>query len=424
MKRRNVFMAILVCVCVCAIPSAPAFAEEGVDELEWLSEMLLEEPDIASEQIEVGASYAAGHGTIMVHPDVYDSVYVNNSDVQLTFDVRSFGNSLEGWKIKIYRGDVNVQGNYKLVAVQSGDFEAVRGSKTITLKWDTRNTSEITEGRYTIVCTSYYYTTDGKETVNQEDMAYVAIEDYHRILDRQFVSRLYQKVLKRNADAEGLAQWSNDLYDHKRTGAQVVQHIFESPEFLSKETTEEEYIELLYQAVFDRSSDPSGLATWQGVLEQGMSRTYVLKGFMESGEFDKMCQNYSITKGSIDLIESRDQNPGVTAFVSRLYNLALNRRPDVLGLNDWTNRLLTKKQTPKQVASGFVFSNEMKEKKLNDADFVTMLYNTMLNRAPEPAGLQDWVGRLQDKSFTREKVFDGFADSVEFGDIVKSYGIK
>lgn len=421
--RRKMFVVMLAFVCMCTVFSANVFAEEGVDELEWMSEVPLVEPDIA-EQIEVGGSFASGHGTIQVDPEVYDSVYTNNAEIQLAFNVRSFGNSLEGWKVKIYKGDVNVQGNYQLVAIQSGDFAAVKESKKIIMKWDTRNTALYQEGKYSIVCTSFYYTTDGKETVNQEDVAYVSIEDYHRVLDRQFVSRLYQKVLGRNVDATGLAQWSNDLYDHKRTGAQVVQNIFESQEFLNKETTEQEYIELLYQAVFDRSSDPSGLASWQAVFDQGLSRTYVLWGFMESGEFAQMCQNYSITKGTIELKESRDKNPGVTAFVSRLYNLALNRKPDVPGLNDWTNRLLTKKETPQQVARGFVFSKEMKDRNLDDTDFVTMLYNTMLNRVPDLPGLQDWVGKLQDKSYTREKIFEGFANSIEFDNIVKSYGIK
>ena len=423
MKKRNFFKAFFAGVLMCAAFSLTAFAEEGVDELEWVSETPLQEAETASEEVTVGAAAAAGHGTIMVNPNVYDSVYTNNSEIQLAFDVRSFGNELESWNIKIYKGDINVQG-YKLVGRMTGDFEAKRDSKTITLKWDTRDTTKYTEGRYTIVCTSYYYTTDGKETVNQEDYAYVSIEDYHRVLDREFVSRLYLKVLGRAADAAGLAQWSNDLYDHKRNGAQVVQNIFESQEFLKKETTDQEYIELLYQAVFDRPSDPPGMASWMEVFDQGMSRTYVLWGFMESGEFGKMCEDYSITKGTIELKESRDQNPGVTAFVSRLYNLALNRKPDVPGLNDWTNRLLTKKETPQQVARGFVFSKEMQDRKLSDTEFVTMLYKTMLNREPDPVGLQDWVGRLQDKSYTREKIFEGFAYSVEFDNIVKSYGIK
>lgn len=426
MKKGKVLAAFIVSLAMSALFCMTALAEEGVDGLEWVSEVVIPDDelvgsDVLPDEVEVGA--APGHGTIMVNPAVYDSVYANNVKIPLTFDVRSFGNALESYEIKIYKGNINVQG-YSLVAVQTGDFSPSRESKTITVSWDARDTAKITEGTYTITCTSYYYTDNGSKMINQDDTAYVTIEDYHRVLDRQFVSRLYRKVLGREVDQTGLAQWSNDLFDQKRTGAQIVQNIFESQEFLKKETTDAEYIELLYQAVFDRPSDPPGLASWQGVLDQGMSRTYVLWGFMESNEFAQMCQNYSIQKGSIELKESRDKNPGITGFVSRLYNLALNRRPDAPGLNDWTNRLLTKKETPKQVAWGFVFSEEMTARQLSNADFVTMLYRTMLNREPEDVGLQDWVSRLENKTYTREKIFDGFADSVEFDNIVKSYNIK
>ena len=101
----------------------------------------------------------------------------------------------------------------------------------------------------------------------------------------------------------------------------------------------------------------------------------------------------------------------------------MNRSADVSGLNDWTGKLLEKKQTPKQVASGFVFSKEMTNRNLSNREFVSMLYRTMMDREPDESGLNDWVARLQ-AGTTREKVFDGFADSTEFNNIVKAYGLK
>ncbi|MBO5283034.1 MAG: DUF4214 domain-containing protein [Lachnospiraceae bacterium] len=413
MRKGKILAALITSLVMCAMISMTALAEGEPDGLELGSVVVVED-------VEVGAS---GHGTIQIHPTVFDAVYANNALIPLSFDIRCFGNDLETYTIRIYKGDTSTN-NYELVALQSAAFDNEKSSKTISYNWDTRDTSKITEGTYTIVCTSYYYTANGSQMVNGEDTAQITIEDYHRVLDRQFVSRLYEKVLERTVDATGLAEWSNGLYDGKLTGAKVVQNIFESQEFINKEKTDEEYIQLLYQAVFDRPADQPGMETWLGVFEQGMSRTYVLWGFMESTEFAQMCENYSIVKGSITLTENRDQNAGITAFVSRLYNLALDRKPDVAGLNDWTGRLLKKKETPKQVAWGFVFSKEMNDRNLSDTEFVTLLYRTMLNREPETVGLQDWVGRLQDKSYTRQGIFDGFADSVEFANIVSSYGIK
>lgn len=416
MKKGKLLTVFTACLVLCAMLSMTALAaEESAEGLELISENM-----VAAEEPETGTS---GHGSIKIHPDVFDAVYSNNTRIPLTFAVTSFGNSLEGYEIKIYKSSADGQ-TYTLLNVEQGMFSETKGFGESTYNWNTTDVAKYTEGYYKITCTSYYYTEGGTKVVNEDDTASVFLEDYHRILDRQFVSRLYEKVLSRTVDAVGLADWSGKLYDGKLTGAEVVQNIFGSQEFLSKETSDAEYIELLYQAVFDRTADQPGMENWLGVLDQGMSRTYVLWGFMESGEFAQMCQNYSIVKGSIKLTENRDQNTGVTGFVSRLYNLALDRKPDYAGLNDWTGRLLNKKETPKQVAWGFVFSKEMQARNLDDTEFVTILYRTMLNREPDTAGLQDWVGKLQNKTYTREKIFDGFADSVEFDNIVKSYNIK
>ena len=47
----------------------------------------------------------------------------------------------------------------------------------------------------------------------------VTLEDYRLILDRQFVQRLYEKVFQRTADTAGLNDWSNKLYNGTTTGA-------------------------------------------------------------------------------------------------------------------------------------------------------------------------------------------------------------
>ena len=170
-------------------------------------------------------------------------------------------------------------------------------------------------------------------------------------------------------------------------------------------------------------TDTDGKANWVSLLDNGVSRAYVLKGFTDSSEFNNLCSVYGIQQGTITTSENRDKNPQVTAFVNRLYTIAMNRAADVNGLNDWTGKLLAKTKTPKQVASGFVFSQEMANRNLSNQEYVTMLYRTMMDREPDEAGLNDWVTRLQSGT-SRQSVFDGFADSTEFDNIVRAYGLK
>ena len=327
---------------------------------------------------------------------------------------------MERYEIRIFKGSAESSAN--LVARKNADFDTTKGTSDITYSWDTTDYSKYTPGTYTISCTSFYNSTNG-DVVNQKEMFTVTLEDYRLILDRQFVQRLYEKVFQRTADTAGLNDWSNKLYNGTTTGATTAWNFFFSPEFGNKNTTNEQYVNILYQALFDRNADTDGKANWVSLLDNGVSRAYVLKGFTDSSEFNNLCSVYGIQQGTITTSENRDKNPQVTAFVNRLYTIAMNRAADVNGLNDWTGKLLAKTKTPKQVASGFVFSQEMANRNLSNQEYVTMLYRTMMDREPDEAGLNDWVTRLQSGT-SRQSVFDGFADSTEFDNIVRAYGLK
>ncbi len=104
--------------------------------------------------------------------------------------------------------------------------------------------------------------------------------------------------------------------------------------------------------------DQSGYDYWMGHLNKGVSREYVFRGFAEGVEFEALCRSFGIMRGNVTLAQNRDQNPDVTAFVSRLYQTTLDRRGDELGLNDWTGRLLSGQSTGAQIIDGFFCSNE------------------------------------------------------------------
>ena len=92
------------------------------------------------------------------------------------------------------------------------------------------------------------------------------------------------------------------------------------------------------------------------------------------------------------------------------------------GLNDWVSGLLSKRLTGSSVTRGFFNSDEFKNRKLNDREFVTVAYRTLLNREPDKDGLDSWVAALEKKS-SRADVVNGFTKSVEFGNLCEEYGI-
>jgi hypothetical protein len=66
------------------------------------------------------------------------------------------------------------------------------------------------------------------------------------------------------------------------------------------------------------------------------------------------------------------------------------------------------------VADAFVVSPEFQLTygTLDDAQFVTLLYENVLGREPDPTGLADWTGQLG-SGVTRGQILIGFSESQE-----------
>ena len=142
----------------------------------------------------------------------------------------------------------------------------------------------------------------------------------------EFVNRLYVNLLQREADDSGLVSWADVLKSGKEQGVKVAQGFIDSKEFKSRTISNTEYIKILYRTFLGREADSSGLNSWLSVLDSGLSRMHVFRGFAESDEFTKICQQYGIQRGNAVLTAPMDQNEGVTKFVARCYELCLDEK--------------------------------------------------------------------------------------------------
>jgi hypothetical protein len=99
-------------------------------------------------------------------------------------------------------------------------------------------------------------------------------------------------------------------------------------------------------------------------------------------------------------------------FVTTEYQAFLGRAPDSTGLRNWTNLLLSG-ATPEFVEAGIVSSNEYIANHGNNAtQWLTGLYNDLLGRAPDAAGLNAWLNALAGGMSTSQ-IAQFFAGSVE-----------
>jgi len=113
----------------------------------------------------------------------------------------------------------------------------------------------------------------------------------------EFVKRLYDICLDREADEDGLDYWRERLWNHTVSGAQAAYGFIFSPEFISKNYNNVTYVEYLYVAFMGREADADGLDYWVNhMTADGWSREDVFYGFVASGEFTDICNSYGIVK--------------------------------------------------------------------------------------------------------------------------------
>lgn len=112
-----------------------------------------------------------------------------------------------------------------------------------------------------------------------------------------FVDRLYLVVLQRQPDPTGKDHWLS-LLNNSTTGADVARGFFFSQEFLSRQLTDEEFLEILYATFFGRTPDDTGRTYWLNKMRNGMTREAVISGFVNSVEWANLCVRYNIRSGA------------------------------------------------------------------------------------------------------------------------------
>ena len=239
-----------------------------------------------------------------------------------------------------------------------------------------------------------------------------------------FIYRMYRTCLQRDPDEGGFSYWVDKLRSGAKTGSEAVFNFYDSNEMKARDLPNSEYLTRAYEGIMGRAPDAGGYSYWMARMEIGMSRKFIISGFLTSNEFDALCKQYGIEKGSYSSSEPRDKNAGVTGFISRLYTKLQGRMYDEGGLNYWCEKVLaepTKATLLKVALDGFLHSNEFINKHLSDKDYLTVLYRAFLDREPDTGGMEYWQGKIA-SGMTRDKVAEGFAGSNEFSAIMARYG--
>ena len=109
-------------------------------------------------------------------------------------------------------------------------------------------------------------------------------------------------------------------------------------------------------------------------------------------------------------------------FITQLYSSILGRQPDAEGMEYWKNKMSTG-STAADLVMGFFDSQEMKNRKLTNEQYLGYAYTAILGRNPEPDGKAYWLGELE-AGVTRNCILAGFVESAEFTNLCNYFGIR
>ena len=263
---------------------------------------------------------------------------------------------------------------------------------------------------------------------------WVPLDAYLHVLD------CYNIILGRNWTSAEIAAYRQRFHNDAVTGLNIVEGLLRSSEFSIPDSKKAQWKSILTDIVFKtmvlRDPDTQGRATYEDMLSKGVSVYYQLSKIAESKECISKMALIGLKPGTIKLTENRDQNIGITYFVTRLYKGALNRHPDLAGLNNWTGILLAKKGTAYSISLGFFNSKEYENrkkawtkeaKKLGIEDWVEQkvvetFYQVYLGRTPVSPEQKGWVDLLY-HGVSQTYLQRGFVHSPEFTAIAEEAGI-
>jgi hypothetical protein len=281
-------------------------------------------------------------------------------------------------------------------------------------------------GTYTLTSAADYFATSPE-----------FLQTYGRLTDTQYVTLLYANVLGRAPDQTGLQTWLSLLAGGASRGAVLVS-FSESTEFQANMVNQVEIIRL-YDMLLKRAPTAAELQNWIDCLDgddqtetlyaqgypSGLSNAEYVKavfnGFLRRdadtgalSSFGSALDAGTLTHGGLAnaLLRSAEFSQFVGP-VSRLYFSAFRRVPDQPGLDNWVDYMRAG-NILESVADAFVVSPEFQLTygSLDDTQYVILLYENVLGRKPDPAGLATWTGNLS-SGWTRGQVLIGFSESRE-----------
>jgi hypothetical protein len=237
--------------------------------------------------------------------------------------------------------------------------------------------------------------------------------------EKSLVTHYYRSILRRAPDAGGKSFWDSEAARVQALGVNVNEvwyamagSFYFSAEYAAFSRDNAGFVTDLYGTFFNRAPDAAGFNDWTSQLAAGMPREVVLASFMFSAEFGNFTQGIfgtAVTRKEIDT-------------VGDFYRGLLARLPDDGGFNFWLQKFRAAQcqgsaavtAQAESISSQFALGSEYAARARTNAQYVGDLYNAILRRGGDLAGVQYWINQIATGARSRENVRQAFLASAEF----------
>jgi hypothetical protein len=163
-------------------------------------------------------------------------------------------------------------------------------------------------------------------------------------------------------------------------------------DFLASYEPNAAFVEAAYITVLGRAPDYSGFLYWLNIFNSGALASAACNPVTASNQ--QSCSQLGLLNQFVASVEFQERfgDPSNQAFVTLVYENVLGRAPDPTGLAYWVQSL-TEGLTRPQLLQSFIVSPEYQESFGNQV-LVQTTYFALLMRPPTSSELQTWISAL------------------------------
>ncbi len=203
----------------------------------------------------------------------------------------------------------------------------------------------------------------------------------------QMVDRYYADYLDRAADPSGRQYWVDQLTGGMTEDSLAV-HLLDSVEYSAKHSANADFVNAIYFDILGRAPDAGGNATQLAILASGTPRLQVIDNLIESPERAQIVgRPDNLPDHAAAAATSPAATPDAQAIITALYHDILHRAPDPGGLSLFVGQL-----------QGGASRGAIAGSLLNSREYfglvVDQAYAQYLHRAADAGGREYWIGQL------------------------------